>query len=59
MSFTILCAVFTLFALVIIFGLTYKIRGLKTAFLTTGIAFVIFALLLVAAMYAIVRIMPN
>ena len=59
MSFTILYAVLTLLALIVIFGLTYKIKGLKTALITASIAFVIFTLLLVVTIYAIVRAMPN
>ena len=59
MAFTILYAVLTLFVLIVVFGFTYKIKGLKTAFLATGIAFVLFAVLLVATIYAITIVMPN
>ena len=59
MAFTILYAVLTLLVLIVVFGFTYKIKGLKTAFLATGIAFVLFAVLLVATIYAITIVMPN
>jgi hypothetical protein len=59
MSFTILYAVLALLVLLIIFGVTYKIKGFQTAFITTGIAFVILTLVLVAAIYAIMSVMPN
>ena len=59
MSFTVLFAVFALLVLIIIFGLTYKIKGLKTAFITTGTAFLLSAILLVVAIYVIVSAMPN
>ncbi len=59
MAFTILYAVLTLLVLIVVFGFTYKIKGLKTAFLATGIAFALFAVLLVATIYAITSAMPN
>ncbi len=59
MSFTFLYAAFTLLALLIIFGVSLKIKGLKFAFITTGIAFVFSALLLIVTIYAIVSVMPN
>jgi hypothetical protein len=59
MSFTVLFAVSAFLALIIIFGLTYKMKGVKTALLTTGIAFVILAILFVATIYVIVSVMPN
>ena len=55
MSFTILYAMLTLLALIVIFGVTYKIKGWKIAFLATGLAFVLSALLLVALIYVITR----
>lgn len=57
MSFTILFALFALLALVVIFGVSYKIKGLKVAFFTTGAAFVLFALLFVVVIYFIVNAM--
>lgn len=59
MPFTLLYALFTILALLIVFGVTYKIKGLKFAFITTGIAFIFSALLFVVTMYAIVSVMPN
>jgi len=35
------------------------VKGEKTAFITTGIALVIFAILYAAAVYAIGSVMPN
>ncbi len=59
MAFTVLYAAFALLALIVIFGLTYKIKGIRTAFMITGIALIIFAILLVATIYAIIGMMPN
>ena len=59
MSLTGLYAVLTLFALIVIFGVTYKIKGLATALIATGVAFVLSILLLAAVIYAITRSMPN
>jgi len=53
MSFTILYAAFSFLVLAVIFGVTYKIKGLKTAFLATGVAFFVSAVALVAIIYAI------
>lgn len=57
MSFTVLFVLFALLALAVIFGVSYKIKGLKVAFLTTGAAFVLFALLFVVVIYFIVNAM--
>jgi hypothetical protein len=59
MAFTVLVAVLALLLLVIIFGLTYKIKGLNTALITTGIAFVVLATLFIATIYAISSVMSN
>ncbi len=59
MPFTFLYAAFALLALLIIFGVSLKVKGLKFAFITTGIAFIFSALLLVVTIYAIVSVMPN
>jgi len=48
-----------LLTLIIIFGLTWKIKGLKVAIITTGIAFIIFAVLFGVTIYAITSVMPN
>lgn len=53
MSFTVLYAVLTLLALIVIFGVTYKIKGWKTALLATGLAFVLSVLLLMALIFVI------
>lgn len=59
MSFTVLLAALALLALVVIFGVSYAVKGLKTAFIAPGVAFVIFAIALVGIIVAIVRVMPN
>ena len=59
MSFTVLFAIFVPFVLAVIFGLTYKIKGLKIALVTTAVAFIAIAVLVVVMIYAIVRVMPN
>jgi hypothetical protein len=53
MSFTVLYAVLTLLALLVIFGVTYKLKGWKIAFLATGLAFVLSAVLLMGLIYVI------
>jgi hypothetical protein len=53
MPFTALFAVFALLALIVIFGLTLKIKGWRVALLATGIAAVVAALLFVGIIYAI------
>jgi hypothetical protein len=55
MSFTILYAALTLLALIVIFGVVYKIKGWKIAFLATGLAFVFSVLLLMGLIYFITR----
>ena len=55
MSFTGLYAMLTLLALIVVFGVTYKIKGWKVAFLATGLAFILSALFLVALIYVITR----
>ncbi len=57
MFFTILLALFALLGLAAVFGITYKIKGLTAAFIATGVALVVFAMLYVAAIYAIVSAM--
>lgn len=59
MPFTILYTMLALLTLIIIFGLTWKIKGLKVAIITTGIAFIIFAVLFGVTIYAITSVMPN
>ncbi|CAG0929368.1 hypothetical protein TFLX_01283 [Thermoflexales bacterium] len=57
MPFTAVLAVFALMALATIFGLTYKSKGLKSAFITTGIAFIISAVWYVATIQVLVSAM--
>jgi hypothetical protein len=57
MSFIVLFAMLTLLVLVVVFGLTYNTRGLKVAFIASGIVFVISATLLAAMLYAMVSSM--
>lgn len=57
MSLTVLFALFALVALIVIFGLTYKIRGLKMALIMTATAFVLFATLFAGLIYVIVNSM--
>ena len=54
---TILYILFALFLLVIIFGATYLIKGLKTALITTGVMLVTFVILYVEMIYLIVNSM--
>jgi hypothetical protein len=53
MPFTALFAVFALLALIVIFGLTLKIKGWKAAFLVTGIAALAVVLLFIGFIYTI------
>jgi hypothetical protein len=57
MSFTVLFALFALLVLIVVFGLAYKIRGLKTALILTAAAFVVFAVLFVGLIYVITNAM--
>lgn len=59
MSFTILYGALTFLALIVIFAVTYKLKGWKTAFVTTGIAFILAAIAFIAAIYAITSVMSN
>jgi hypothetical protein len=57
MFFTIILALFALLGLAVVFGVTYKIKGLKAAFIATGITLLVFSTLYVVAIYAIVNAM--
>lgn len=57
MAITGLLATLALLVLVVIFGVTYKGKGLKAAFIVTGVAFLISSVLYVAAIFAIVNAM--
>jgi len=59
MSFTILFAALALLLLGIIFGLTYYLKGLKSALIVTGIAFILLVVILVVLIGVIVNAMPN
>ena len=59
MSFTAIFAVLAVLGLIIIFGLTYKMKGLKTAVIAAGIASIVLVVLFVATIYAIASVMPN
>ena len=54
---TLVFALFALFVLIVIFGLTYKITGLKTAFIATGVMFIVFSVLYIGMVYLIVNSM--
>lgn len=58
-SFTALFAVAALFLLVVVFALTYMLKGLKTALIATGASLIILAVLLVGMVFLIVNSMPN
>jgi hypothetical protein len=51
MSFIVILPLLALIGLVIVFIVTYKRNGLKAAFIATGIALVIFAILFAVAIY--------
>ncbi len=57
MSFTIAVAILVLLGLGIVFGVAYRMKGFKFAFITSGIALVVFAILYVATIYAITSTM--
>jgi hypothetical protein len=54
---TILYVLFALFMLVVIFGVTYLIKGLKTALVTTGVVLIGFLVLYLGMIYLIVNSM--
>jgi hypothetical protein len=57
MAFSIILALLALLGLAAIFGITYKTKGLKAAFIVTGIALVVFPILYVVTISAIVSAM--
>ena len=57
MAITGLLATLALLVLAVIFGITYKGKGLKAAFIATGVAFIISSILYVAVIFAIVNAM--
>ena len=59
MSFTLLFSALSFLALIVVFGVSYARKGLKTALIATGIAFALIALLLAGLVFVIVNSMPN
>ncbi len=57
MSFSILFALLTVPILVIVFFVMYKMKGLKSALIVTGLAFALLAVALVATIGLIVNTM--
>ena len=57
MPFTIIFLVLAFFALLVIFGVTYRLKGWKTAFLVTGVVLFLFAMLFVGMIFVIVNSM--
>lgn len=54
---TVYYASFVLFMLIVIFGVTYKIKGLKAALVVAGLAFIGFSVLYMGLIYLIVNSM--
>jgi len=54
---TILYVLFALFMLVVIFGVTYLIKGPKTVLVTTGVVLIGFLVLYMGMIYLIVNSM--
>jgi hypothetical protein len=54
---TIYYILIALFMAVVVFGITYKIKGLKTALVTTGVVFIGFLGLYLGMIYLIVNSM--
>jgi hypothetical protein len=59
MSFTVLFAVLSFLTLIVVFGVSYARKGLKTALIATGIAFILITFLLAGLVFIIVNSMPN
>ena len=57
MSFTVLFAALALLGLLVIFALTYMLKGLKTALIATAAAFALVAVLFAGLLYVIVNSM--
>jgi hypothetical protein len=54
---TVVFALFALFVLIVSFGITYKIKGLKAALIAIGVMFIVFSVLYVGMIYLIVNSM--
>lgn len=59
MAFTFILALLAVFALIIVFGVVYKWKGLKTALIATGGAFVVFSVMMALAIVIIVNSMGR
>jgi|CXWL01.1.fsa_nt_gi hypothetical protein len=59
MSFTIVFALVGLLALIGVFALTYKFKGLKSALIAAAVAIFIEAIAFGLLIFAIVSVMPN
>jgi len=59
MAFTLILTLLALFALLVIFVVVYKWKGLKTAIIATGSAFLVFAGMMALAIVVIVNSMGN
>ena len=57
MPFTTIFILFALLVLVMVFGIFYKAKGLKLAFVTSGIAFFLLVILFLATMNVILSAM--
>jgi hypothetical protein len=57
MPFTILFALLALILLVVVFLVTYKMKGLKSALIVTGTAFIVLAVMFVVLIRMIVNAM--
>jgi len=59
MSFTVLFAVLSVLTLIVVFAVTFAIRGLKTALIAAGMTFIVIAVLFAGLLYVIVNAMAN
>ena len=57
MPFTAIFILFALLVLAIVFGIFYKAKGLKAAFVSSGIAFFLLVILFLATMNVILSAM--
>lgn len=54
---SVLFVLFAVFVFVVIFGITYKVRGLQAALIAAGVTFIGFIVLYVGMIYLIVNSM--
>jgi len=57
MPFTAIFILLALLVLAVVFGIFYKAKGLKAAFVTSGIAFFLLVILFFATMNVILNVM--